>query len=84
MTTLKQDVRSTSAVENAFAVTPNDSVDLPNKTRAISVAVTGNVVVVMAGGQSVTIGLSAGTIHYISVVRILATLTTATGIVAYY
>lgn len=84
MTTLKEDIRSTTGVENAFTVTPNDSVDLSNKTRAISVAVAGNVVVIMAGGQSVTIGLSAGTIHYISVTRILATLTTATGIIAYY
>jgi hypothetical protein len=77
---------STSSSEYMVAVTPSDSVDLPNgQPRGLYVGATGNVVVRDAGGTNTTlVGLAAGLIHPIAPVRILSTGTTATGIVAVY
>jgi hypothetical protein len=74
------------SVNGASAVTPADGTDLPNgSTSGIYVGAAGDVAVVMNNGDSVTFtGLSAGTVHKLSVKRIKATGTTATGIVALY
>lgn len=69
-----------------LAVTPSDSTDLPNgPCRAINVTGAGSVAVNLSGGGTTTLtGLSAGQTVEVSVSRILATGTTATGISALY
>lgn len=66
-----------------FAVTPDDNNDQPFAFRGFAVAVSGDVKVKGADGTTVTWpGLATGVIHKIEGVRIFATGTTATGIVA--
>jgi len=67
---------------NAAAVTPNDSTDLTNVTRAINVAAAGNVAIDTEAGDSVTLYVAAGIAFPVNARRIKATGTTATGIVA--
>lgn len=69
--------------QGGFPVTPNDATDQPYAFRGIAVAAAGDVKVKMANGDTVTWpALVAGVIHKIEGVRIFATGTTATGIVA--
>lgn len=76
--------------DDCYAVTPADATDLPFApqtmgTRALFVTVGGNVSVNLAGGgTAVLTGLVAGQVLPISVTRVLATGTTATGILALY
>lgn len=76
-----------TSIKNAAAFTPSgDVTDLTaGPTRALYVGVTGNVAVIFVGDKdadAVTlVGLAAGVWHPIQVRRILATGTTATGIV---
>lgn len=72
-------------------ITPSDTVDIPlgggnNKpVRAIQVTGAGNVSVNLnGGGTAVLTGLSAGQRVLLSCTRVLATGTTATGILAQY
>jgi hypothetical protein len=68
---------------NIAAVTPSDTVDLTDVTRWVWVGGAGNLVVITAAGQTVTItGIAAGTLLPIRVSRVKATLTTATNILA--
>jgi hypothetical protein len=78
---------------SALAVTPSDSADLAppdgnaRPTRGLLVGGAGNVVVIMADGTSVTLTIPAtacGLILPLAVMRIKATSTTATSIVAFY
>lgn len=74
-----------SPVESGFSVTPNDSTDLAHPTRGIYVGGTGNLSVILRGGDTVTFqNLVAGIIHPIQASRIRSTGTTATGIIAVY
>jgi len=76
-----------SPLRNAFAVVPNDAVDLAVVTRTLSFAVAGNVVVTladMADGTSVALPVVAGSEKRWRVKRVWATGTTATGIVGLY
>lgn len=67
---------------HAFAVTPNNSTDLPETTRALYVGGSGAIAAVMASGASVTFtAVVAGTILPVRVNRVLSTGTTATAIV---
>jgi len=67
------------------AVTPSDGTDLPGgATRSLLVSVEGDVAVVYPNGQEDTIFLVAGLFHPVSVARVKATGTTATGIKAGY
>ena len=67
------------------AVTPNDSVDLPGGLpKAIFVGNAGNVVAVNSFGNDVVIVSASSQYHPIRPVRIKATGTTATNIVALY
>ncbi|AXV15126.1 hypothetical protein CYG48_05075 [Neorhizobium sp. SOG26] len=75
------DNSKTTSAEHAAAVTPNDNTDLTYTTRGLYVGVAGNISVVMAGGETVTIPVQPG-LHPLSVSRVRATGTTATGIVA--
>ena len=68
-------------------VTPNDGADLTDTpTRGIYVGVSGDLAVVGEENAAsvVLVGIAAGIIHPIAVKRVLATGTTATGIVAVY
>ena len=80
---------------DTYAVTPSDGADLPSAaiggvatsrpTTSIYVTGAGNVAVNLFGGGTATLtGLSAGQRTTISALRILATGTTATGILALY
>lgn len=73
-------------MRKARAVTPNDSTDLAfGITIAINVTVAGNVVIQDANGETqAAVFLAAGMLHPIEARRIMATNTTATGIVAIY
>jgi hypothetical protein len=70
-------------LQSAAAVTPNDSTTI-DVTRALNVAVAGNVKVTMSDGTDITWYLVAGVLHPLSVNRVWSTGTTATGIVAGY
>lgn len=69
---------------SAAAVTPNDGADLPKVFARIVVQVAGNIVVNCSGGGQVTLAALAGVPLPVFVDRVLATGTTATGIVALY
>ncbi len=69
---------------SAAAVTPNDGADLPKVFARITAVGAGNIAVVCSGGGSVTLGIAAGGVLPVFVDRVLATGTTATGIVALY
>jgi hypothetical protein len=81
----KTEVANASA-RKATAVTPNDTTNLSGgATKGLYVGVTGNVVVTMADGTDATFtNLSSGAIHPISVLKVKATGTTATNILAVY
>lgn len=69
--------------DNAVAITPNDGADLATTTRAFYIGGAGNVAVILArDSASVTLtALAVGVVHPLRVKRVLATGTTATGIV---
>lgn len=83
-------MRVDSSAQGAVPVTPSDTVSIafPSGThysKGIYIGVTGDLVAVMADGTSVTFkAIAAGVIHPISAVRIDATSTTATDILAVY
>lgn len=83
-------MRVEASAQRAVSVTPNDSTPIAaplseTVTRGLYVGGTGNLAVKMADGTTVTFtGISAGIIHPLSVTHVLATSTTATGIVAVY
>lgn len=65
-----------------FAITPDNANDLAMRPRAIYVGLDGNIVMHNNNGTSVTLtGVKQGSILSISPRRILATGTTATGLV---
>lgn len=74
-----------SAVD-AKAVTPSDTVNLPNgPARAVYVGGAGNLRIITGGGTDVTFSnLLAGQLLPVMAVRVFATNTTATNIVAIY
>lgn len=68
---------------DAAAVIPSDSTDLPQLPRALYVGTTGNVSVIMAGGQSTIFeNCAAGTVLPVRAARVRATGTTAGALVA--
>lgn len=68
-----------------FAVTTNDATDLTNGVcRSLFIGGAGNLVVHNEAGTSVTFAVIAGQTLNIRTKRVLATGTTATGIVALY
>jgi S1-C subfamily serine protease len=73
-----------SYATKAVAVTTSDSTVIA-RTRGIYVGGAGNIAVTMADGGDVTFtAIGVGTIHQIGVVKIKATGTTATNILALY
>ena len=75
-----------SLASKVYAVTPSDTVDLvTGATGGLYVGVSGAVSLITAGGTTVVFtALTGGIIHPISVIRVMATGTTATGILAVY
>lgn len=72
-------------IRSIVAVTPSDDDDLANVTRGLYVGVSGNVSVVTAAGETVTLtGLAAGVWHPLRVSRVRNSSTTATSILAGY
>lgn len=70
------------SADSAFAITPNDSVDLPYLTRGIYVGASGDLKVDMFDGATVTfVSLVAGLIHPLRVRRVYSTGTGATSII---
>ena len=65
-----------------FAITPSDTVNFPERQTAIYVGVGGTIALVQQGGPIVTITAVAGALLPFDLVRINATGTTATGLVA--
>lgn len=83
MTYLSAD--QTAPSDSYVAVTPSDSTNLTQVTRAIYVGTGGNLVAVTEGGQAITFAnVAAGSILPIRAKRINATNTTASNIVALY
>lgn len=73
----------TAPADDFIAVTPSDSTDLAFVARAIYVGGTGNLTVISPTGQSTLFAnIAEGMIHPIRCNRIMATGTTATGLVA--
>lgn len=73
----------TAPVRDASQVTPSDAADLAILPRALYVGQAGNIALRMAGGQDVTFqNLPAGSLLPVRPARVLATGTTASGIVA--
>lgn len=69
-----------------FLITPNDSVDLTQRTRGISFGAVGALKIIDGVGNTVTIpsgSLAAGVIHPICATRVYSTGTAATNIVGY-
>jgi hypothetical protein len=70
--------------KSAANVSPNDTINI-NETKGLYVGASGDVKADMWDGTTVTFtALSAGVTHPLSVKRVYATGTTATGIVALY
>lgn len=74
---------SQSAATNALQITPNDSVDLPQATRAIYIGGSGTLTVMFNGTNSIVTypAVAAGSSLPISVRRVYASGTSATGLV---
>lgn len=67
---------------DAFAITPNDSADLVQVTRGLFVGAGGDVVIVTRAGTTATFtNIQGGAVLPLRVRRILATGTTASGII---
>lgn len=74
--------QSTDSASDWFAVTPSDSADLPQQPRFLFVGNGGDIVAVSRNGKTVTFeNVPDGAYLMASPVRILATNTTASGIV---
>lgn len=73
------------AFRNAFAITPNDGVDLPAAITGLLATVGGTVTVDMSGnGVNITMSFAAGVIHRLAAKKVYATGTAATGLIGYY
>ena len=72
----------TAPASDGFAITPNDGADLGRVPRAIFVGGAGAIALVTKAGTTLTFsGLTAGTVLPVRAKRVLATGTTATGLI---
>jgi len=70
---------------HAFTITPNDSEDLAYVTRSIYVGVGGTIVLITAGGETVTlVNVQSGSVLPLRVSRVKATSTSATNMIGLY
>lgn len=80
-----QQTASPNTAESAATVTPSDTVDQPVPFRALWIGVGGNVSINFGDRTSVTfVGVPAGSMLPVGGVRVNATNTTASSIVAVY
>ena len=67
---------------SGFAVTPSDTLDLPETTRALYVGIAGDLAVKMANGETLTLrNVAQGAVLPLRTTRILQTGTSASAIV---
>jgi hypothetical protein len=67
---------------HGFSVTPDDAADLAETTRALYVGTTGDIAVVLASGAMLSFGnVASGSVLPLRTKRVMATGTTAAGIV---
>ncbi len=84
---MRDDFRShasglTSPAERAEAIVPSDAADLPRATRALYVGQGGDVALRFVSGDSVILAnLQGGTVYPLRLRQVLATGTTAAGLV---
>lgn len=78
------DVTSDGPARDYVAVTPNDGADLTREARALYIGVSGDVVLVSGAGNTVTFKSAPVGVLAVGAVRVKATGTTATNIVALY
>lgn len=71
----------TAPSSRCFAITPDDDVDLVRLAPRIYVGGAGNVRLISSGGDTVTFTMLAGSYIDVQATRVLATGTTATGLV---
>ncbi len=71
---------------HAFVITPSDTVNLTHATRAIYVGGAGDISLDMRGGETAVlhVGVVAGTVLSVQAIRVRATGTTATNLVAWW
>lgn len=77
---------STASSGNLFLITPSDDDDLTLITRAISIAAEGTLRIIDESGNDVTIpsgALATGISHPIRATKVMATGTSATGILGW-
>ena len=73
-----------SPAANGHAITPDDNLDLENVTRFIYVGSTGDISIILANDDApITIPAAPAGYHPLRIKRVLATGTTATGIVGF-
>ena len=71
--------------QRGFAITPSDAVDLAAETRGLWIGASGDLVLVLASGDEVTIaGAVGGTLLPLRVTRVKATGTSAAQLVGLY
>jgi len=71
--------------QRGFAITPSDSTDLAAETRGLWIGASGDLALVLASGDEVTIsGAVGGSLLPLRVRRLKATGTTATALVGLY
>lgn len=71
-----------SPAGHGFAITPSDTIDLPEITRALYVGGAGAISLVLASGASLTLsGAASGSILPLRVRQVRASATTATGLI---
>jgi len=71
--------------QRGFAITPSDVADLAAETRGLWVGASGDLVLVLASGDQVTLaGAVGGSVLPLRVARVKATGTTATQLVGLY
>ena len=77
--------RNDSGCSNNHAdVTPSDTISFEKIPRALRIGVAGNVTIEDKDGTSVTYAVASGEVLSFSPTRVMATGTTATGIVAWW
>jgi len=77
-------IDGSAPASHAVVVTPSDTVNLTDVARALYVGVTGNITVVTAAGEVVLFSNVPVGILPVMVIRVNATATTATNMIALY
>lgn len=71
-------------INGGYAITPNDTTILSPMTRQIQATTAGNIAIVFADATTLTVPFAAGEVRSMRAQQVLATGTTATGILGFY